>query len=497
MRSHTRIIGAIVGLGLLIQSTPQGYAQRQTILSFSNASAPDFSPIPIGTNTGGGNGTYMDHQILLPYHKGKAQTSLAITSPTWISVSGNAYIGDVSFIIDPGDSLSFVLKARPEGGYYLSVAGNKSELQEKILTHQWLDPRAYKIPNVLRKEFDYDQARNILREYFDGILSKADSLAALTNDHYRTRLTQELEQVFLTSLALRLPRSHKVSSKLLEEAFRWWDPFEAKYKDTRYGFVNREIHLCLMHSANKSVSIPSHDLGLWPGSLSYRNYLSTEDQAHLYATEMAQDYYTSKQWDRERYRTRLRFFADIFPDSPYYTYLDKLLIDRTDTDNAYIFGEYIPQADRFNYINRYPSKDIQEVIRKEFKGVPVVVDVWATYCSPCKTEFPYSASLHKWLAEKGIEYLYVSLDKAVNSAKWYANIRQFGLGGYHYLLTLKGRDSLAQQLSSYLTTPRYILFDEKGELVDDKLPRPSEKDNALVQRIREWINKGRILSSER
>ncbi len=45
-----------------------------------------------------------------------------------------------------------------------------------------------------------------------------------------------------------------------------------------------------------------------------------------------------------------------------------------------------------------------------FKGRPLVVDFWATWCGPCKVEIPWFEKLHDQYASQGLEILGVSAD---------------------------------------------------------------------------------------
>lgn len=45
-----------------------------------------------------------------------------------------------------------------------------------------------------------------------------------------------------------------------------------------------------------------------------------------------------------------------------------------------------------------------------FKGRPLVVDFWATWCEPCKVEIPWFEKLHDQYAKDGLEILGVSTD---------------------------------------------------------------------------------------
>ena len=45
-----------------------------------------------------------------------------------------------------------------------------------------------------------------------------------------------------------------------------------------------------------------------------------------------------------------------------------------------------------------------------YKGRPLVVDFWATWCGPCKVEIPWFEKLHEQYAGQGLEILGVSTD---------------------------------------------------------------------------------------
>lgn len=62
-----------------------------------------------------------------------------------------------------------------------------------------------------------------------------------------------------------------------------------------------------------------------------------------------------------------------------------------------------------------PSFTLQDLSGKQvslasFKGRPLVVDFWATWCEPCKVEIPWFEKLHDQYAKDGLEILGVSTD---------------------------------------------------------------------------------------
>ena len=61
----------------------------------------------------------------------------------------------------------------------------------------------------------------------------------------------------------------------------------------------------------------------------------------------------------------------------------------------------------------------KRLVPADFKGKVVVLNIWATWCGPCKTEMPTLAKLAQAYAGKPVEVVAVSIDKpdALEAAK--------------------------------------------------------------------------------
>lgn len=101
-----------------------------------------------------------------------------------------------------------------------------------------------------------------------------------------------------------------------------------------------------------------------------------------------------------------------------------------------------------------------------FPGKTLYVDLWATWCSPCKAAFAYNKPLHAMLEKNGAEALYISIDRDMDEKKWKEMIMYYDLKGYH----IRATGALNKDITSVfgkagtLTIPRYAIFKD-GEVI--------------------------------
>jgi len=58
-----------------------------------------------------------------------------------------------------------------------------------------------------------------------------------------------------------------------------------------------------------------------------------------------------------------------------------------------------------------PDLNGNKVSLSSYKGRPLVVDFWATWCGPCKVEIPWFEKMHDQYASQGLEIIGVSADE--------------------------------------------------------------------------------------
>jgi thiol-disulfide isomerase/thioredoxin len=111
----------------------------------------------------------------------------------------------------------------------------------------------------------------------------------------------------------------------------------------------------------------------------------------------------------------------------------------------------------------------------EFEGKYVYLDIWATWCGPCKREIPHLKKIEKDYEDKNIEIVSISIDVKNDYDKWRAMVEEKELGG---IQLFADNDWSSKFIKDYgiKGIPRFILLDMEGNIVTSDAPRPSNTD---------------------
>ncbi|HEY9256775.1 TlpA disulfide reductase family protein [Chitinophaga sp.] len=115
----------------------------------------------------------------------------------------------------------------------------------------------------------------------------------------------------------------------------------------------------------------------------------------------------------------------------------------------------------------------------DLKGKVVYVDVWTTWCGPCRMEAPLFEKMAADYAGKDIVFLGISADRPKDKATWVE------MAGHKQTLQLySGEKTAFMQYYQVPGYPTFLLFDKEGKVVTANAPRPSAEEA-----LKEAINK--------
>jgi thiol-disulfide isomerase/thioredoxin len=127
----------------------------------------------------------------------------------------------------------------------------------------------------------------------------------------------------------------------------------------------------------------------------------------------------------------------------------------------------------FNFDGTTPEGKVVKF--SDFRGKVVVVDVWATWCGPCKTELPHLKKLKEEMIGKDVIIIGYSIDEQKNIEKWRQFVKDEGLTGVQII----GPDGFKSPVCveyKINAIPRFMVFDKEGNIVSIDSPRPSNPE---------------------
>lgn len=137
------------------------------------------------------------------------------------------------------------------------------------------------------------------------------------------------------------------------------------------------------------------------------------------------------------------------------------------------------QSPSFNFDNYKGGKTTLESL----KGKVLYLDIWATWCKPCREEIPYMKELEQKFRGKNIEFVGISIDNPQDKEKWQKFVSENQMKGVQLFADNAWQSQFAQD---YLvrSIPRFILVDAEGKIINADAPSPSdEKTEQLLNSL--------------
>ncbi|MCF6169319.1 TlpA disulfide reductase family protein [Lutibacter sp.] len=210
-----------------------------------------------------------------------------------------------------------------------------------------------------------------------------------------------------------------------------------------------------------------------------------EDKRSFYMSDLANPK-TYFKLDKEAYKAKVAEAKSIlkgFKDKA--KNLDSI-IDKADARNDKMFFGYIDSNYEKMHSNmvKFAKGKVSPVFKnyenskggttslKDLRGKYVYLDIWATWCAPCKAEIPYLKALEKEFRGKNIEFVSISVDKPNAHKTWKEMVKNEELGGIQLFADNNFESEFIVEYGIN-SIPRFILLDPEGNIVDADAVRPS------------------------
>lgn len=148
--------------------------------------------------------------------------------------------------------------------------------------------------------------------------------------------------------------------------------------------------------------------------------------------------------------------------------------DKPATTDTLKIGDLCPD---FNMENL----DRKEAKLSDLRGKYVLIDVWASWCYPCRQQFPHLEKLMEELNSDEIVFLGVNLD--VRDFKWIGDVNNLHLKGEQWRVL----DTEFKERFGISYIPRYILLDKEGYVLETFMTRPDKPETKVY--LEKLLNK--------
>lgn len=112
------------------------------------------------------------------------------------------------------------------------------------------------------------------------------------------------------------------------------------------------------------------------------------------------------------------------------------------------------------------------------------MDIWATWCGPCRASFAYVKPLQEYAKANDIVLLYLSIDRPEEDAKWRKMAAHYDLMGEHVRVQEAFKDEIYTTFGNAqkaLSIPHCVIIGKDGEIKFKSAASPEDMEKLKSQ----------------
>ena len=157
----------------------------------------------------------------------------------------------------------------------------------------------------------------------------------------------------------------------------------------------------------------------------------------------------------------LQTFYDKYVTKPAY---------RQELDRQYLVWKGLRRGEKIaSSESGYQDIEGNLVRLEDLKGKYIYIDVWATWCGPCRGELPSLKKLEEEFQGKNIHFVSISIDN--RRSDWVKMVEREKLGGIQLWGGPNAQIAIDYKIKGI---PRFMLLDKEGKVIDKDMTRPSD-----------------------
>lgn len=171
-------------------------------------------------------------------------------------------------------------------------------------------------------------------------------------------------------------------------------------------------------------------------------------------------------------------FKELYPASTLHTALEKSIRKNQSFNNL----ELPANIHILNTDSVQTFKDITD----RYLGKVIFIDIWATWCGPCRQSFAHVKPLQEYAKENDVVLLYISIDRPSEADLWKKMTGYYNLKGEHVIINEAFKDEIYSTFGNngMLSIPHCAIINKKGEL-QFKVASSPENMEKLAKQLQE------------